>query len=181
MTKRSAKADGGASPRQVLLVLLFSFFLFLIQNLKRQPDQRPCFCAQRSGAFGVKEQPCAKKSFFGIYPLIFSAGRATISVVSSCKSDDADKLSSRLHDAERAAPQGRCKQPVMCRSSTTAERRGEPLPGAPVTAQRVARRGVQFGWNRGTFLIFSGASSREQVCGMKRFFVLLYLSKEQTL
>lgn len=86
--------------------------------------------------------------------LIFSAGRATISVVSSCKSDDADKLSSRLHDAERAAPQGRCKQPVMCRSSTTAERRGEPLPGAPVTAQRVARRGVQFGWNRGTFLIF---------------------------
>ena len=140
VTKRSAKADGGASPRQVLLVILFSFFLFLIRNLKRQPDQRPCFCAQRSGAFGVKEQPCAKKSFFGIYPLIFSAGRATISVVSSCKSDDADKLSSRLHDAERAAPQGRCKQPVMCRSSTTAERRGEPLPGAPVTAQRVACR-----------------------------------------
>jgi len=42
-------------------------------------------------------------------------------------------------------------------------------------------KGTQFGWNRGTFLIFSGASSREKVCGMKRFFVLLYLSKEQTL
>ena len=43
---------------------LFSFFLFLIRISKWQPNQRPRFCAQRSGAFGVKEQPCAEKSFF---------------------------------------------------------------------------------------------------------------------
>ena len=114
VTKRSAKADGGASPRQVLLVLLFSFFLFLIRNLKRQPDQRPCFCAQRSGAFGVKEQPCAKKSFFGIYPLIFSAGRATISVVSSCKSDHADKLSSRSSMTQRGLPRKGAASSLPC-------------------------------------------------------------------
>ena len=114
VTKRSAKADGGASPRQALLVLLFSFFLFLIRNLKRQPDQRPCFCAQRNGAFGVKEQPCAKKSFFGIYPLIFSAGRATISVVSSCKSDDADKLSSRSSMTQRGLPRKGAASSLPC-------------------------------------------------------------------
>ena len=59
-----------------------------------------------------------------------------------------------LHAAERAAPQGCCKQPAMCRTSTTAECRGEPLPGAPVTAQRVACSSTQFGWNRGTQLDF---------------------------
>ena len=46
-----------------------------------------------------------------------------------------------LHAAERAAPQGCCKQPAMCRTSTTAECRGEPLPGVPVTAQREALPG----------------------------------------
>ena len=35
----------------------------------------------------------------------------------------------------------RCKQPAMCRTSTTAECRGEPLPGVPVTAQREALPG----------------------------------------
>ena len=54
-------------------------------------------------------------------------------------SDDADKPKLVPHDAERAAPDtGCCKQPAVHRASTTAERRGEPLPGAPVTAQRVA-------------------------------------------
>lgn len=92
----------------------FFLFLFLIRNFKRQPDQRPCFCAQRSGAFGVKEQPCAKKSFFGIYPLIFSAGRATISVVSSCKSDDADKLSSRSSMTQRGLPRKGAASSLPC-------------------------------------------------------------------
>ena len=62
-----------------------------------------------------------------------------------------------LHAAERAAPQGCCKQPAMCRTSTTAECRGEPLSGAPVTAQRVACSSTQFGWNRGTQLDLSKA------------------------
>ena len=83
-----------------------------------------------------------------------------------------------LHAAERAAPQGCCKQPAMCRTSTTAECRGEPLPGAPVTAQRVARLGVQFGWNRGTLWNFQ-ALHPVGMCGMKRFFVICFISQRR--
>ena len=36
---------------------------------------------------------------------------------------------------------GCCKQPAMTPASTTAECRGEPLPGVPVTAQREALPG----------------------------------------
>ena len=54
---------------------------------------------------------------------------------------DADHQERILDTAERAAAAGAacCKQPGVRPLLTTAERRGEPLPGVPVTAQREAR------------------------------------------
>ena len=90
-----------------------------------------------------------------------------------------------LHAAERAAPQGCCKQPAMCRTSTTAECRGEPLPGVPVTALRGARfprRGARNSGGTVERRHLIGASSRE-FYGVKRFLFLFKttLSKENLL
>ena len=54
---------------------------------------------------------------------------------------DADHQERILDTAERAAAAGAacCKQPGVRPPLTTAERRCEPLPGVPVTAQREAR------------------------------------------
>lgn len=46
--------------------------------------------------------------------LIFSAGRATISVVSSCKSDDADKLSSHFSMTQRGLPRKGAASSLSC-------------------------------------------------------------------
>ena len=59
---------------------------------------------------------------------------------------------------EGCRPEGCAASSLPCAGlSTTAECRGEPLPGAPVTAQRVACCCTQFGWNRGTQLSLSKA------------------------
>ncbi len=65
---------------------------------------------------------------------------------------------------------------------TTAECRGEPLPG-PARYRRnewaaAKRQGLQFGWNRGTFA-FSNASSRLCIYGMGHFSFLYLLLQRQ--
>ncbi len=58
---------------------------------------------------------CGPDADRGVRALIFSAGRATISVVSSCKNDDADKLSSRSPcRREGCRPEGRAASSLPC-------------------------------------------------------------------
>lgn len=54
-----------------------------------------------------------KKNFMAA-SLDFSAGRATISVVSSCKSDDADKLSSCFSMTQRGLPRKGAASSLSC-------------------------------------------------------------------
>ncbi|WP_423406087.1 hypothetical protein ACNQFG_03985 [Faecalibacterium prausnitzii] len=105
-------------------------------------------------------------------PLIFPERRATISVVSSCKSDDADKPKSR---PLRCREGRRSVQSVLQAAQRTrsfyhrrAQRRTSAGCARYSTASGV-QKSTQFGWNRGTFLIFSGASSRVLLRGEALF------------
>ena len=123
-----------------------------------------------------KSARIVQSKFLQAQPLIFSAPRATI-ICSFilCKNDDADKPKSRSPcRREGCRPEGRAASSLPCAGlSTTAECRGELLPGAPVTAQRVACSSTQFGWNRGTQLDLSKALHPvEQMRGEASF--LLY-------
>ena len=137
---------------------LFSFFLFLFLTNNSKQAKRPASVHRKAGRFAfammvvdvglvftVPEFPagndragrnftpvsldflgrtCYNQRSFILFKMLMRTNRGPA-----------------LHAAERAAPQGCCKQPAMCRTSTTAECRGEPLPGVPVTAQREALPG----------------------------------------
>ena len=122
---------------------MFSFFLF--SDPKSQTGNQikgPASAHKEAGLLAYKKPFSAEKSFFQHLSLDFFAPacynqRSFILFKMLMRTNRGPAL----HAAERAAPQGCCKQPAMCRTSTTAECRGEPLPGVPVTAQREALPG----------------------------------------
>ena len=61
-----------------------------------------------------KVNPARKILIFCIFHLIFDPERATISVVSSCKSDDADKLSSCFSMMQRGLPRKGAASSLSC-------------------------------------------------------------------
>ncbi len=102
-----------------------------------------------------------KKKISWLRLLVFSAGRATISVVSSCKSDDADKLSSRFSMTQRGLPCARVLQ-AACHVPDFYHRRVQRRTSAGrarySTASGTQRRAIRVEpWNVSDF---SGASSR---------------------
>ena len=88
--------------------------------------------------------------------LIFFAGRATISVVSSCKSDDADKLSSRFSMTQRGLPRKGAASSLPCAGALPPQSAEENLCRVRPLQHSEWRvlKGTQFGWNRGTREIF---------------------------